>query len=36
MSKKYNFDTEQPATSSSYAGELAQAYISAALSLIHI
>ena len=31
MSKKYNFDTDQPATSSSYAGELAQAYISAAL-----
>lgn len=31
MSKKYNFDTEQPTTSSSYAGELAQAYISAAL-----
>ena len=31
MSKKYNFDTTQPAITSSYAGELAQAYISAAL-----
>lgn len=31
MSKKYNFDTTQPAITSSYEGELAQAYISAAL-----